>query len=77
MFCADRLKITLPSAYTTARLAWSCMFYESLYSQTLYQGFSMYQWCVREVKWSVQYLLKCHIQQNGKDALVVQVCCQQ
>ena len=78
---ADRLKITLPTAYAIARLAFSCLYFHDVWAALEYDKQSMLYWCKREVKWGAYWLLKAHIpggkkrttKWTNKDQLVIMV----
>lgn len=81
MVRADRLKVTLPTAYMTSRLAWSCLLQRETYAQLRYGGASMLHWCEREVAWGARWLLKTYVYSGASrpstwsagDKFVVQV----
>jgi Glycosyl hydrolase family 9 len=64
--CADRLKITLPTAFTVSRLAWSCLYFHDVWAGLQFQGKSMLYWCKREIKWGAYWLLKTYAPGGGK-----------
>jgi hypothetical protein len=80
---ADRLKITLPSAFAFSRIAWSCLYFHDVWDELMYDGKSMLYWCKREMKWAAYWLLKTYIPAgdgkrtgawSSKDQFVIMVC---
>ena len=58
---ADRLKITLPTSYMVSRLAWSCLLHQDTYAEVEYNNETMLHWCLREVEWGTDWLLRTHV----------------
>ena len=66
--CAvDRLKISLASGYSMARIAFSCLYWQDTYEQARFEGQSMLHWCKREIAWGADFALKTHVSKSPKE----------